>query len=89
MEYLLAQYMAAGVLRGAAAVMSLELLGNPGGLIQEIWAGVRDALTLPLTVSLLLTSSDLPCLSFPFFSYFYFLGDLIFLLEGSGTRFAY
>ena len=60
MEYLLAQYMAAGVLRGAAAVMSLELLGNPGGLIQEIWAGVRDALTLPLTVSLLLTSSDLP-----------------------------
>lgn len=49
MEYLLAQYMAAGVLRGAAAVLSLELLGNPGGLIQEIWAGVRDALTLPLT----------------------------------------
>eukprot|EP00026_Physarum_polycephalum_P000024 Phypoly_transcript_00024.p1 GENE.Phypoly_transcript_00024~~Phypoly_transcript_00024.p1 ORF type:complete len:3164 (+),score=487.99 Phypoly_transcript_00024:116-9607(+) len=49
MEYLLAHYMAAGVLRGAAAVLSLELLGNPGGLIQEIWAGVRDALTLPLT----------------------------------------
>lgn len=51
-EYLLAQYMAAGVLRGAAAVLSLELLGNPGGLFHELCAGVRDALTLPLTVIL-------------------------------------
>lgn len=55
MEYMLAQYMAAGVLRGAAALMSLELLGNPGGLFHEVFAGVRDALTLPLSVLILLS----------------------------------
>lgn len=38
-------------MRAPAIVLSLELVGNPFGLVSEVITGVKDALLLPLMVS--------------------------------------